>query len=172
VVVEHRLDALLPLAALIGQRVTQPHARAQIEQMVRRDPRLRQPRDHQQLAQMPRVRAITLGALLVAAARAGLRRLGQMRPAADRADLLDHEPPTRRRLQRDVQVRATEPLQEPPHALAMRRRDPRPADLAGLDLEPVRGHLPSMLIKSHYDRHTGPPHAPRPNTCVDLPRLS
>jgi hypothetical protein len=35
VVIEHRLDALLPLAALIDQRVAQPHPRAQIEQMVR-----------------------------------------------------------------------------------------------------------------------------------------
>jgi len=29
-----------------------------------------------------------------------------------------------------------------------------------------------MLVKSHYDRHTGPPQAPRLNTCADLPRLS
>ena len=38
VVVERRLDALLPLAALIDQRVTQPDPGAQIEQMVGRDP--------------------------------------------------------------------------------------------------------------------------------------
>jgi hypothetical protein len=58
VVIEHRLDALLPLAALIAQRVAQPDQRAQIEQMVRRDPGLRQPGDHQQLAQMPGVRTV------------------------------------------------------------------------------------------------------------------
>jgi hypothetical protein len=58
VVIEHGLDALLPLAALIDQRVTQPHTRAHVEQVIGRDPRLRQPRDHQQLAQMPRVRAV------------------------------------------------------------------------------------------------------------------
>jgi hypothetical protein len=37
-VIEHRLDALLPLAALIDQRVTQPDPGAQIEHMVGRDP--------------------------------------------------------------------------------------------------------------------------------------
>jgi len=89
VVVEHRLDALLPLAALIAQRVPQPQPRPQIEQMVGRDPRLRQPADHQQLAQMPGIRPIGLGALLVPAPRGRLRRLGQMHTGADRAQLLD-----------------------------------------------------------------------------------
>jgi len=40
-VVEHRADALLPLTALIDQRVTQADLRAQIEQMLGRDPGLR-----------------------------------------------------------------------------------------------------------------------------------
>jgi hypothetical protein len=40
-------------------------AGAQLEQVLGRDPRLRQPADHQQLAQMARVGAIALGALLV-----------------------------------------------------------------------------------------------------------
>jgi hypothetical protein len=77
VVVEHRLDALLPLPTLIAQRVTQPHPRAQVQDVIGWDPRLRQPREHQQLAQMPGVRAIALGALLVAAPSTGLRGLGQ-----------------------------------------------------------------------------------------------
>jgi hypothetical protein len=34
VVIEHRVDALLPLTALIDQRVTQPDPRAQIEQVL------------------------------------------------------------------------------------------------------------------------------------------
>jgi hypothetical protein len=58
VVIERRLNALLPLAALIAKRVAQPDPCAQIEQVVGRDPRLGQPRDHHQLAQVPGVRAI------------------------------------------------------------------------------------------------------------------
>ncbi len=64
-VIEHRLDALLPLAALIDQRVAQPDPGAQIEQVIGRNPRLGQAPDHHQLAQMPRVAAVGLGALLV-----------------------------------------------------------------------------------------------------------
>ena len=49
VVIQHRLHPLLPLPALVDERVPQPDPRAQIQQMVRRDPALRQPRSHQQL---------------------------------------------------------------------------------------------------------------------------
>jgi MerR family transcriptional regulator, redox-sensitive transcriptional activator SoxR len=63
VVIEHRLNALLPLAALVRERVAQPHPRAQIEDVLRRDPRLWQPSDHQQLAHVARVGAVALGAL-------------------------------------------------------------------------------------------------------------
>src|SRR5512132_3577274 len=64
VVVAHRVYPLLPLAALVDQRVAQPHACAQIEDVLGRDPRLRQPVDHHQLAQMPGVGPIGLGPLL------------------------------------------------------------------------------------------------------------
>jgi hypothetical protein len=40
------VNPLLPLAALIDERVPQPHACAQIEDVLGRDPRLRQPVDH------------------------------------------------------------------------------------------------------------------------------
>ena len=80
VVVEHRVYPLLPLAALVDQRVAQPHACAQIEDVLGRDPRLRQPVDHQQLAKMPGVRAVGLGALLSPPPGGGLRRLGQTHP--------------------------------------------------------------------------------------------
>src|SRR5215213_5505265 len=129
--------------------------------MVRRDPRLRQPRDHQQLAQMPGVRAVALGALLIPAPRRGLGRLGQVNASADRTQLLDDKPPARRRLQRDLRFHAAKATQEPRHRLAMRRRDPRPAHLAGLGVDRLGADLPSMLVQSHYDRHTGPPQAPR-----------
>src|SRR5215213_1839415 len=109
---------------------------------------------------MPRVRPVALGALLVPAPRGGLGRLGQMHAGVDRAQLLDHEPPAGRRLQRDLQLLAAKATQKPPHRLAMRRRNPRPTHLTGLGLDPLGSDLPSMLIKSHYDHPTGPPHAP------------
>jgi hypothetical protein len=152
--------------------VTQPDPRAQIEHVIGRNPRLRQPLDHQQLAQMPSVRAVALGALLVPAPRARLGRLGEMHARMDRVQLLHHEAPTRRRLQRDLQLTAAKAPQEATHSLTVRRSDAGARDLARPRIEPLRGDLRSMLIKSHYDRHTGPPQAPRSNTCADYPRLS
>jgi hypothetical protein len=35
----------------------------------------------------------------------------------------------------------------------VRRRDPRPRDLAGLYVQPLRGDLRAILIKAHHDRH-------------------
>ena len=84
VVIEHSLHPLLPLAAIVDERMTEPDPRAQIKDVVGPDPRLRQPACLKQLAQMPGVRPIVLGALLVPAQRAGLRRLGQMRTAPTR----------------------------------------------------------------------------------------
>lgn len=155
VVVEHRADALLPLAALVDKGVTQPHPRAQIEQMIGRDPRLRQPPVHQQLPQMPGVSAVGLGPLLLPAQRARLRRLAQMHPRANATQLLAHEAPARRRLQRHLELQARESLQEPPHPFTVRRRHPRPADLPGHRVDPLRRDLCSVLIQSHYDRHQG-----------------
>ena len=170
VVIEHRLDALLPLAALRDERVPQPHPRAQIEDVIGRDPRLRQPSDHHQLAQMPRVGAIVLGALLVPAARRGLRRLGQMHRRADAPQLLDDEPPARRRLQRHLELAPAEALQEPPHPRAIGRRHPRAADLAASRIQPVGRDLRSMLIESHYDRHRGLLTLHGLNACADTRR--
>ena len=81
--------------------------------MFGRDPQLRQPLNHQQLPQMPGIRAITLRALLRAPEPSGLRRLGQVHVGSDPAELLDHEPPAGRRLQRDLELLAAEPRQEP-----------------------------------------------------------
>jgi hypothetical protein len=85
VVVEHRMNPLLPLAALVDQRVAQPNPRAQIEDVIGRDPRLRQATDPHQLAQQPGVSAIGLRALLASPPRGGLRRLGQMHGRANPA---------------------------------------------------------------------------------------
>ena len=125
-VIEHRLDALLPLAMLLGERVAQPHPRAQVEDVRRRDPRLGHPAGHQQLAQVPGVGAVVLGVLLVALQSGGVRRLGEMHDRSDPLQLLDHEPPAGRRLQRDLQLLAAKPGQEPAHARAVRRRHARP----------------------------------------------
>jgi len=155
VVIEHRLDALLPLAALRDERVPQPHPGPQVEDVIGRDPRLRQPSDHHQLAQMPRVGAVVLGALLVPASCGGLGRLGQMHRRPDSPQFLDDEPPARRRLQRDLELAPREALKEPSHAGTVGRRHARTADLAAVGVQPVRRDLRSMLIESHYDRHSG-----------------
>jgi hypothetical protein len=125
------------------------------QQVVGRDPRLRQPVDHQQLAQVPCVGAVGLGALLGAAACRGLGRLGQMHLGADRTQLLDDEPPAGRRLKRDLQPPTGEPRQERADLVTVGRRDARPADLAAVGVQPVGGDLRPMLIESHYDRHYG-----------------
>jgi hypothetical protein len=154
-VVEHGLDPLLPLAALIDQRVPQADLRAQIQQVIRRNPRLGQPSDHQQLAQVPRVGAVGLGALLVPAPRRGLGRLSKISRRADRVQLFDHEPPARRRLQRHLQPLAGEALEELPDVTAVRGRNAGTADLTGVGVDPLGRDLSTVLIESHYDRHHG-----------------
>jgi len=100
-----------------------PHAGAQVEQVRGRDPRFGQPADHQQLAQVAGVGAVALGALLGPAPRGGLGRLGEMHARADRPELLDDEPPARRRLQRHFEILAAEARGEPSDARAIGRRD-------------------------------------------------
>jgi hypothetical protein len=99
-----------------------------------RDPRLRQQPDHHQFTQMPCVRAIVLGPLLAPPPRGGLRRLGQAHHGARPAQLLDHEPPTRRRLQRDLELLAPNRLKNsrtPARcAGATRARDTSPVDVS------------------------------------------
>jgi Nuclease-related domain len=48
---------------------------------------------------------------------------------------------TGRRLQRHLELPASEPLKEPTEGLPMRRRYPRPADLARVSVDPLRGDL-------------------------------
>ena len=45
---EHGVNALQPFGALVDERLAQPHQRAQLEDVLGRDPRLRQPPLHQQ----------------------------------------------------------------------------------------------------------------------------
>src|SRR3954451_612957 len=103
---------------------------------------------------MPCVVAVVLGALLGAAPRRGLGRLGQTHRRPGALQLLHYEPPARRRLQRDLKLAPREALKEPSHAATVGRRHARTADLAAVGVQPVRRDLRSMLIESHYDRHS------------------
>jgi hypothetical protein len=76
-----------------------------------------------------------------------------MRLRTDALDLLHEKPPTRRRLQRDLEHRAIEPGQELPHSDPIRWRDPRARDLAGDRVDPLRRDLRTMLIHPHHQRH-------------------
>jgi hypothetical protein len=102
---------------------------------------------------MAGVRAVGLRAFLVAPPRRGLSRLGQMHHRADRPQLLDHKPPAGRRLQRNLQLLASEPLKEPAHPNTVRRPDPRPTDLAADQIDPLHGDLRPVLVNPHHDRH-------------------
>jgi len=75
---------------------------------------------------VPGVGAVALGALLGPAARRHLGRLGQMDLSANRPEFFDDEPPSGRRLQRDLELLAAETAGEPSHASAVSRRDPLP----------------------------------------------
>ena len=84
-----------------------------------------------------------------------------MHHSTHRAQLLHHEPPPSRSLQRHLDLLAAETTQEPAHALSIRRRHPPTLHLTGPGIDPVGSDLRSMLVKSHYDCHLGPPQAPR-----------
>src|SRR5213592_1579021 len=122
---------------------------------------------------MPGIRSVVLRSLLRTLEPGGLRRLRQMHARADPPQLLDHEPPPRRRLQRNLELATAEPRQPLPHVRAIRWRHTRALHLAGIGIDPLAGDLSTMLVKSHYDAHLRPPQAPRSH---DLrghsPRLS
>jgi hypothetical protein len=99
---------------------------------------------------MPGIGPVGLGALLLAFERARLRRLGQMHISADPLELLDHEPPARRRLQRHLEIPTLKPGQELADPGAIGRRDPRARDLPGDRVDPLRGDLRTMLIQTHH----------------------
>jgi hypothetical protein len=151
--VELGLDPLLPLAALVDQRVPQPDLGAQLLDMGRRDPRLRHPPRLQQLAQTAGVLAVGLGPLLRAAQGARLGRLGQVHLGADRLELLDHEAPAGRRLQRRLDLPAVPAPQPAAEAEPVGGPDAAPAHLTAGGVERVERDLLPMLVKRHYDPH-------------------
>src|ERR1039458_1722459 len=118
------------------------------------------------------ISAVALGSLLVAAQRARLGRLSEMHPGTHAPQLLNDEPPARRRLERHLELSAREPTEKATHALTVRRRHPRPADLPGRRVQPLRRDLRSVLIQSHYDRHLGLLRLHGLTTCANYPRLS
>jgi hypothetical protein len=75
VVIEHSVHPLLPLGPLMDKRVTAPNLSAEIQQVTRWDPGLREPADQQQLPKMPGVCQVSLRSLLLALQPARLRRL-------------------------------------------------------------------------------------------------
>jgi hypothetical protein len=85
----------------------------------------------------------------------------EMHPRADALELLDDEPPAGRRLQRDLELLADEALQEPADPRAVGRRHASPGYLSRLGIQPLGRDLRSVLVSAHYDRHSGPPQAPR-----------
>ena len=121
---QQRLDPLLPGGALVDQRLAQPHPLAQLEDLLRRRPRLRQPTLLQQLAQVTRVGAVGLRSRLAAAQIGGLRRLREMSGRTGSDKLLDDEPPTRRRLQRNVDLPRRQRPQKPSQRGPVSRSDP------------------------------------------------
>jgi hypothetical protein len=122
--------------------------------MRRRDPGLRQPTRGEQLSQPAGVLAVGLGAPLLAAQRARLDRLGEMRNGARLGERLANEQPARARLDRDMHLLAG----KAPNPLANTLRcsaNPATPKLSRLAVQSVESDLRSMHIKPGYDRHWG-----------------
>src|SRR5919109_3920319 len=105
---------------------------------------------------MAGIGAVGLRPSLVAAPGARLGRLGQVGDRARANQLLAHEQPTGRRLERDLDPLAGETLDPGSNSRAT-GVDPTPAKLARLHVESVESDLSSMHIEPGYDRHRGPP---------------
>jgi hypothetical protein len=121
-----RLQPLLPGGALVDQRLAQPHARAQLQDLRRRDPRLRQLPRREQPQQQIAIGPVGLRPPLAPTLSRRLRWIGEMRAIAGTHDLLDHEAPTRRPLERKLHIETVEPRQPLLHRVAACRGDPSP----------------------------------------------
>src|SRR6266542_5312311 len=151
---ELRLQPLLPGGALLDQRLAHPHARAQLEQVRRWDPRLRQLARAQQPQLQITVGAVGLRPPLPPPLGRRLRRVAQMRAVAGTLDLLDDEPPAGRPLEREVHIGAAVEAPEPlPHRPARARADPASPYLTALQVDRLVRDLPAMNIKGAYDLH-------------------
>jgi hypothetical protein len=148
-----RVDALLPGGALVDQRLAQTHQRAQLEHMRRWDPRLRQLAREQQPQLQITVGVVGLRPPLPAAPGSRLGRIREMGGVAGPLDLLDHEPPTGRPVEREVGLTAGELFQPRAHLGPRRRRDPTAPHLTRITVERLVGDLVSMHIQRHYHPH-------------------
>ena len=129
VVVEHRTDPLLPLAALVDERVTNPTLEPNRADGRAGSTTPAAARSSTAPADASRQPGRSWAASCSRATRSS-RPAQRDAPRRQPAQLLDDEPPARRRLERDLELLAGKPAQEPAHALTVRRRHPRPADLA------------------------------------------
>jgi hypothetical protein len=153
VVEQHRVDALLPLGALVDQGLAQPHQLTQVQDVRWGDPRFRQPVLLQQLPQVAGISPVGLGAALAASQRGGVGRFGQVRGHPGRRKLLGHKPPAGAALHREVAVTRGQLAQPPSQHLTRGRGDLPPPGLTGLSVDPVVGDLPAMHVKRSYDHH-------------------
>ena len=120
-----RLQPLLPSGALVDQRLAQPHTRAQLQDLPRRDPRLRQLARREQPQQQIAVGPVGLRAPLAPAPDRRLRWVGQVCAVTGAHYFLDNEPPARCALEREVHlVNILEPRQPLAHRLAGGGGDP------------------------------------------------
>ena len=124
---------------------------------------IREPALQQQIPHQPRVGPVGLGPLLAAARRRGVGRLGQMRLHPGPGQLRGHIPPPGARLERERHIGdAFEPFQPGPQMPPVGRGDLTAHHLPGRQVDIVEGDLLPVDIHPAYDRHQGPPHAPRP----------
>jgi hypothetical protein len=151
--VENRLNALLPGAALIHQGLTEAHDGAKLLDVFGRDPGFGQAAVRKELPQVTGVVAIVLGPALGSAQGSRIRRLGQMSLYPGGRKLLYHKAPAGGRFQGDrdlLILEAPEPLPKP---------DPRgrtyfpPADLSGLGIKTIESDLVSVHVKPAYNTH-------------------
>ena len=121
---ELRLQPLLPGGALVDQRLAQPHPPTQLQDLRRRDPRLRQLARRQQPQEQVAVGAVGLRAPLAPALDGRLRRVGEVRAMTGARDFLGDEPPARRPLESKMHiVQRVEARQPLAHRLASRGSD-------------------------------------------------
>jgi hypothetical protein len=148
-----RLEPLLPSRALIDQQLAHPHADAQLEHVHGRDPRLRQLAREQQPQLQVTVGIVGLRPPLPSPLDRRLSRVGQMRAVAGPLDLLDHEAPGGRPLQRELDLTTRKLLKPLPHRAPRRRHDPATPHLTRLTGEALVRDLAAMHIQRDYDRH-------------------
>src|SRR5688500_17643099 len=102
---------------------------------------------------MTRIGAVGLRPLLPSPQRPRIGRLTNMSVEPRPAELLDHEQPAGRALQRDRAIDAVEPGQPLPEAAAGRGSDLAPPLLTAVDVDVVVRDLATMHIKPTYDAH-------------------